>query len=117
MPFVNYRYFLLLWVCWLGFASDLLAQTPVDPCARVLTPNQPAGAFEAYDVATGQRLDAFCQGQQVRFEPNPARGVDLTTVFYDTTQCTFGPPRRTVFTITSRPGQVNVYENAQNPLD
>ncbi|GGF14349.1 T9SS type B sorting domain-containing protein [Hymenobacter cavernae] len=117
MFFVRYRYLFLLWLCWLGFSADLRAQTPVDSCRTPITPNQPPGAFEAYDAVTGQRLDAFCQGQKVRFAPNPARNVDATKVYYDTTQCKFAEPRRTEYTITSRPGRISVYENAQNPLD
>jgi len=113
MAVVNYRYFLLLWLTWLGLATDLLAQTPVDSCTRTTSPNQPVRAFEAYDATTGQLLEAFCQGQRVRFAPNPARSLPSTVVvLYDTTRCS--NPTGNVFTITSRPGRVSVYENAQN---
>ncbi|WP_324670922.1 gliding motility-associated C-terminal domain-containing protein [Hymenobacter sp. GOD-10R] len=110
---MNYRFLLLSWLVWLGFATDLFAQTPVDSCTRTTSSNQPPAAFEAYDVGTGQRLDAFCQGQFVRFAPNPARNLPATVVvLYDTTRCS--NPTGRVFTITSRPGRVSVYENAQN---
>ncbi|WP_179197800.1 T9SS type B sorting domain-containing protein [Hymenobacter crusticola] len=110
---MNYRFLLLFWLVGLGFTTNLFAQTPVDSCTRTTSANQPPAAFEAYDVATGRRLDAFCQGQFVRFAPNPTRNLPATVVvLYDTTRCS--NPAGSVFTITSRPGRVSVYENAQN---